>query len=769
MESKFKGLSHEDVAKQRALGNVNVIPKLQSKSVLNIVLGHTFTLFNLYNFIIACFLWYVGEPFSTFFLGINIMNIGIRSYQEIRAKRIVENLTILISKDVKAIRDGAVTLIQSEELVLGDYVIYRNGDQIASDSIVVDNLVEVNESNLTGESIPVFKNVGDELLSGSYVISGSCVAQTKRVGLDSFAQKITQEARNYVPIESKLMKTFMNINQLCTYIVLPIGALLAYQAMVVRHSDLRSTVLMTSTVLLGLLPKGLVLLTSLSFFVSVFRLAKKRTLVQEIYSIEVMSKVDILCIDKTGTLTQGNMIVEYVETFEDDTQSLAALQRYIANSKDEDSTTVALRNYFEPLENCNPEATLPFSSIRKWGAMRFDGTSYYLGAPDVLIPDFEYSDMMKKHQADGARILLFGRGDAFNENTRIATNIVPLALVSISDPVRTDVLDALDFFKHNEVIVKVISGDNINTLKAIATKAGIVDAQKAIDIRGMETDEQLEEAVLNHNVIGRATPYQKQRMVQLLQAHKNTVGMVGDGVNDVLALRAADASVAMGSGSAAARQAAQIVLLDNEFKTMKDVVMEGRLVTNNISRSASLYYMGTLFTFMLACVAITLNTAYPFAPIQITLMNMFVEGMPSTLVTFEASYAKPKENVLVTIIRNIVPIALVMSLAFILLLQNPYEVATRTTMIYYLTVYFSFVLVLIIFQPFNWKRAGVLIFSACAFVVVSYVVRPFVYLTALNIAEYKTLLTMGVWGTMGVFGLRMIFNKRFIKKGLSIE
>lgn len=768
MNIQFKGLTSKEVEKQRELGHVNTLPKIKSKSNLRIILGHTFTLFNLYNLIIACFLFYVGEYLSTLYLGINVMNIAIRSYQEIRAKRIVENLTILISKDVKVMRDGEIQLIQSEDLVLGDYVVYRSGDQIASDAMIIESLVEVNESNLTGESVPVFKTEGDELLSGSYIISGSCVAKTIRVGLDSFAQKITHEARNYVPVESELMKTFMSINQVCTYLVVPIGALLAYQSIVLRLSELRDTVLLTSTVLLGLLPKGLVLLTSLSFFVSVFRLANKRTLVQEIYSIEVMSKVDVLCIDKTGTLTEGNMIVQFVERTDSSADVFGSIQNYIAHSKDVDSTTVALRNHFGEKMVEEQLAVVPFSSIRKWGAMTFESGTYYLGAPDVLVPDLEYSERMVAYQNDGSRILMFATGQSLDGVGDHPEGIHPLALIAISDPVRLDVSTALDFFKDNEVTVKVISGDNIQTLIAISQKAGIENPTKAIDIRGLDTDEALRDAVLNHNVIGRASPYQKQRMIQLLQAEHKVVGMVGDGVNDVLALRSADASVAMGSGSAAARQAAQIVLLDNNFTTMKDVVMEGRLVANNISRSASLYYMGTLFTFLIACVAISLNTAYPFAPIQISLMSMFVEGMPSTLVTFEASYGKPKENVLVTIIRNILPIGIIMSIAFVILLNNPYTVDVRTTMIYYITVYFSFLLVLIIFQPLTLKRLGVLLFSAASFIAVSFILRPYVYLTAIHLAEYQTLLTIGIWGTLGVFGLRAIFTKKFIKRGLSI-
>lgn len=768
MRYHVSGLSFEEVANLKKQGKDNVIPKLKSKSNVHIILGHTFTMFNLFNIIIAMLLFYVGEPLSTLFLGINIMNIGIRSYQEIRAKKVVESLTILISKDVKVIREGSIHEVLSEDIVLGDHVIYQNGDQIAADAIVLEDVVEVNESNLTGESIPVVKTAGDTLLSGSFIVSGSCLAKTTRVGVDSFAQKITLEARNYIPIESQLMKTFMAINQVCTWLVLPVGTILVYQSMGVRDINLHDTVLSTSTVLLGLLPKGLVLLTSLSFMISVFRLAQKRTLVQEIYSIETMSKVDVLCIDKTGTLTQGDMVVQSIESLGNPSEVYDMMALYVSNSKDVDSTSQALRRHIDHPLTQEASSILPFSSLRKWGSMTFKDQSFYLGAPDVLVPNYNFSNSMLSYQKQGARVLMFAKGSDPLEGSSLPQDIEPLALIALSDPVRLDVRDALDFFNENDVLVKVISGDNIETLKAIACQAGIENGKKAIDIRGLETDEALEDAILNYNVIGRASPHQKQRMVQILQAKGKIVGMVGDGVNDVLALRSANVSVAMGSGSAAARQASQIVLLENEFKTMKDVVMEGRLVTNNISRSASLYYMGTFFTFLLACVAMILNTPYPFAPVQISLMSMFVEGMPSTLVTFEASYAKPKENVMVTVARNIIPIGSVMTLSFIYLLRQPLEVPIRNTMLYYLVVYFSFLLVLQIFQPLSLRRVGVLIVSATSFVIVSLIVRSFVHISALNRFLYTDLLLMCLIGTAIALVVRWFVSRIVIKRGLSL-
>ncbi|QIK70319.1 HAD-IC family P-type ATPase [Erysipelothrix sp. HDW6C] len=549
MNKNVIGLTHDEVKKQIAKGNVNVVPKAKSKSSLQIILSHTFNLFNLYNVLIAVALILVKEYLSVFFLNVIVMNIAIRSFQEIRSKRIVENLNILISDDTKVLRDGKIEKIPSDQIVLGDVVLYQIGDQVSADAVVIQDNVEMNESNLTGESEPIMKYEGDELLSGSFVTSGTCYAKTNRVGLNSFAQKITSEARNYEPVESELMETFMRITRWCTRIVLPIGIILVVQALLVRHEGIKPTVVATSTVLLGLLPKGLILLTSLSFGVSVFRLAQKRTLVQEIYSIEVLSKVDVLCIDKTGTLTAGAMSVQDVLYLKDKNTVNDMIATYLGNSKDTDSTTKAMKAHFDLKTNLEPQHVVPFSSARKWGSMSFahEGTMF-LGAPEFLIDNYTLPEAAIAYQSEGARVLLVAHSDQKINEVLRPDDLQPYALIVIADPVREDVYDALDFFKNNEVVVKVISGDNINTLMAVASKTGIVNGDRAIDVTHMKTDAELEHAVLNYNVIGRASPYQKQTMVKMLQKNHQRVAMVGDGVNDVLALRTADCSIAMGQG-----------------------------------------------------------------------------------------------------------------------------------------------------------------------------------------------------------------------------
>ncbi|QIK57387.1 HAD-IC family P-type ATPase [Erysipelothrix sp. HDW6A] len=773
MKTDVKGLTTAQVQEQVQIGNTNYVPKPKSKSSLQIILGHTFNLFNLYNVIIAFFLIYVKEYLSIFFLNVIVMNIGIRSFQEIRAKKTVENLTILISQDTKVLRNGEFTTIASEDIVLGDVVLYQTGDQISADSLVLTDVIEVNESNLTGESEPVIKYPGDSLLSGSFVTSGSCLARTERVGTQSFAQKITDEARNYEPVESELMNIFLKITRICTTVVLPIGIILVYQSMGLRGNTFHETVLKTSTVLLSLLPKGLVLLTSLSFGVSVYRLAKKRTLVQEIYSIEVLSKVDVMCIDKTGTLTQGEMKVKDVIYLDEEKNAKKDIAAYLGNSKDVDSTSLAMKAYFDIDTIKTPQNIVPFSSVRKWGSMSFEGLgTIYIGAPEFLIQGYELPRQARHYQDEGARLLLVAKTDDAVFEPIVPNTIRALAIIVISDTIRLDVIPTLNFFKNNEVNVKVISGDNINTLRAVASQTGVVNGDKAIDISEMTSDEDLEYAVLNYNVIGRASPHQKQRMVKLLQKNGERVAMVGDGVNDVLALRSADCSIAMGAGSGAARQAAQIILLDNEFKTMVDVVMEGRLVTNNISRSASMYYLGTLLTFMLSIVSIILNTPYPFAPLQVSVMSMFAEGMPSSFVTFENDYSKPKDDVLPNILRNILPNATAMAIMFVGILSLKMDLKTSYTMMYFVTTYLSFALVYFAFKPMNWKRIGVLLAAASSFVTVCFIFYEQLYLVLLNPREIQITVVLIVIST-GVllllkkfyaYAVTVFFNRRMRRK-----
>lgn len=713
LETKtYQGLTQAQVQERLQKGLSNHVTKEKQKSAAKIVSERFFTLFNLYLIIIAIALVLVKEYLSIFFLNIMIMNVFIQSYQIIRSVRMVNDLNILIAETSQVLREGTLIEVQNDDLVLDDIIYIHTGSQIAADCMFLDDYIEMNESMITGESKAVKKHSQDLIYSGSFVSSGSGYAQVVEVGKHSYIQKIMSEARKFKDVRSDLIDTFTKVANTCAKVVGPIGIILMVQSMMFRQESIATAIVTTSTVLLGLLPKGLVLLTSISFAVSVYRLGRKQTLIQSTYAIETLSNVDVICIDKTGTLTQGIMSVTQMINVANDDYVHQILANYLSYTEDLDSTTKALQGYCKAEQNDALIQKLAFSSQRKWGAMRFETQGdVYLGAPDFLMPNHALPHLVKEEQEMGARILLLAKGIS---PTSLDTpgELVVLSYIVIEDALRSDASDTLSFFNQNDVVIKIISGDHIATLLAVASHAGIQKGDRAIDVSSFTTEEELEDAVLNYNVIGRASPYQKQIMVKLLQKHKMKVAMVGDGVNDVLALRSADCSIAMGAGSPAAIQISEVVLLDNEFATMVDVVMEGRAVTNNISRSASMYYLQTLIIFLLAGVSIFTNSTFPFIPIQMSIMSMFVEGMPSTLVTFEASYSKPKESVLRHIFRSILPAGLSVAIAYIILFTFSIGVQQRETMLYYATIFLSYMLVVRIFKQMTVLRALVLLASS---------------------------------------------------------
>ena len=712
MENK-QGLTSQEVAQRTADGLNNAVEVEKPKSSFKIILEQSLTLFNLYLVIIAIALIAIKEYLSVFFINVMVMNIFIQSYQIIRSVKTVNQLNVLIAQTTKVMRDGVLVDVANDDLVMDDLIYLKTGNQVAADCILIDDYLEMNESMITGESKAVIKHSEDFIYSGSFVSSGNAFAKVVHVGADNYIQKIMKEVRKFKEVRSDLMDTFSKVAAFCAKIVLPIGILLFLQATVIRKLSLPEAIVTISTVLLGLLPMGLVLLTSISFAVSVFRLGRKQTLVQSVYAIETLSKVDVICIDKTGTLTQGMMSVSEVYAIEDEQYVNDIMANYLYHTQDTDSTTQALQKYFESNESDQLKEILAFSSSRKWGAMKFEQFgNVYVGAPDFLMHNHKLPKPVIAMQDAGARVLLVAQDNDGSKALNEPVNLKALAYIIIRDELRDDASPTLDFFNKNEVVIKIISGDHIKTLLAVASNAGIQNGDRAIDVSKIETDAELEEAVMNYNVIGRASPYQKQIMVKMLQKNHLKVAMVGDGVNDVLALRSADCSIAMGAGSDAAIQVAEVVLLDNKFATMVDVVMEGRLVTNNIARSASMYYLGTLFTFILSMISMVSNNTYPFIPIQMTIMSMFVEGMPSTLITFESSHAKPKEPILRQVLRNILPIGISLATAYILLFAFNLGVVQRETMLYYTTAFLSYMLVVKLFQPMNWVRGGVLLISS---------------------------------------------------------
>lgn len=736
---KIKGLSSKEVAQQIKLGNVNISPKPIVKSNLTIILSHIFNVFNAYIFSIALILILVQAYTSLFFIIISISNIVIRAQQEIRSKNTIAKLNLIVSPKTKVLRDDKLCLIDNEDVVLNDVIYFESGNQISVDSIVISNNIEVDESLLSGEVDPINKNINDQLLSGSFVISGGCYARAIHIGSDNYATKLINEARNRKPTVSELMTTFTKVAKITGYFIIPLSLIMVFQAYVIRSQPIDSAIINTAAAVLGMLPQGLILLTSVSLAASVVKLGAKNTLVQELFSIETLSRIDVLCLDKTGTLTEGNMEVQEAIIINSDFayDFNEVMQSYVFGAKDNNSTFLTLQEYFGSNEKYKTINSISFSSARKWSALELDEIGgIIVGAPEFIIPSLKLDEAINDRKKDGARILLVAHNKDFNNINNNLKDSIPLAIIVISDPIRSDANETLKFFEENDVKIKIISGDNPQTVSAIAKQAGISNTQHYLDATTITTDEEIEHAILNYDIIGRATPYQKHKMILSLQNNNQKVAMTGDGVNDVLALKDADVSIAMGSGSDAARQIAHVVITDGKLNTLVDIVREGRLDINNITRSASMYYLLTLYTLGLSFLSILLNIPYPFIPFQSTLMDLFVEGFPSFMIMFERNIEKPKESIKRHCIRYSLPNALVIviSLAFIKLTAGYFNLQLNQafTIIYFTTTFISIHLIYRIYKPINLYRGIVLIIDVIGFLVVAPIFWNLLELSSLN-------------------------------------
>lgn len=756
----MKGLTSQEVQRQIKEGHVNTLPKPLVKSYKQIICEHVFTLFNMYNFIIACALAFVKAWTSMFFVVIVTSNIIIRIYQEIKSRNMVAKLNLIISPKTKVLRDGETILIDNEDIVLGDYIYLETGNQISADCIVLDTPVEVDESLLTGEVDPVLKNVGDHLLSGSFIVSGACHGKVEHVGVDNYAAKIANEARKREPVQSDMIKFFTKVTKMTSVLVVPLSIILLFQSYVIRQEDLYTVIVNNSTALIGMLPVGLVLLTSISMMASVVRLGHLRVLVQEMFSIETLSHVDVLCLDKTGTLTQGKMKVKDVclldENMQNDFHDIMC--SFVAGSLDNNATFLTLSNYFCDHPRYCTLRRVSFSSARKWSALELEGIGVVIvGAPEFMIPDLALPQSIEEARNNGSRVLLVAIHkdfDSFQDEIAYST---PLACIVIEDPLREDAYETIQFFKNNSVDVKVISGDNPVTVSALSKEAGIECSERYIDATTLENESQLEDAILNYNVIGRATPYQKHKMINILKKHGKKVAMTGDGVNDVLALKDADVSIAMGSGSDAAKQIAQFVMIDGQLHTLIDVVKEGRLDTNNVTRSASMYYLKTIYTILISISIILLNIPYPFIPFQMTLMDNFVSGFPSFMILFERNIDKQKESIARHVLRYSLPnaLAIVFSVIGLKLLAPVFSLSLSEvfTILYLSASFISIHMVYRIYAPLNLYRAVVLVLDIIGFCIASAIFWSWLELAPLSM---KLLWMVGINIVLGIIVVMII-------------
>lgn len=770
----MKGLTNQEILERVKAGQVNTLPKPLVKSYRQIIFEHVFTLFNLYNFIIACALASVKAWTSMFFVVLVSSNVVIRIYQEIKSRNMVAKLNLIISPKTKVLRNGEVSLINNEEIVLDDHIFLETGNQIPSDCIVLDHAVEVDESLLTGEADPVLKDVGDHLLSGSFIISGACYGKVEHVGIENYAAKIADEARKRQPVQSDLIKFFTKVTKMTSLLVIPLSIILLFQAYYIRQENMYTVIVNSSTALLGMLPVGLVLLTSISMMASVVRLGHQKVLVQEMFSIETLSHVDVLCLDKTGTLTQGKMEVKNIYCFDHNLpyQIDELMCSFVEGSLDNNATFLTLASYFKGQSKYKTVQRVPFSSARKWSALELENIgTIIVGAGEFILPNLVLPKKVEQAKQQGARVLLVAYHPDFSRFQESMHKATALACIIIEDPLRSDAKETISFFKDNEVDLKVISGDNPTTVGALARQAGIENSDKYIDATKLETHEQLENAILNYNVIGRATPYQKHQMINILKAHGLKVAMTGDGVNDVLALKDADVSIAMGSGSDAAKQIAQFVMIDSRLKTLIDVVKEGRLDINNVTRSASMYYLKTIYTILIAISIIILNIPYPFIPFQMTLMDNFVSGFPSFMILFERNIDKQKESIGRYVIRYSFPnaLAIVCSVIGLKLFANNLglDLSEVFTILYFSTSLISIHMIYRIYAPLNLYRLIVLILDIVGFIIATMIFWNWLELASLNI---KLITYIGVTVTIGVILVEIIgyLIKKYLDKTSSI-
>lgn len=670
------GLTDEEVRQRVEEGLTNRADISTDKTTKEIVISNVFTYFNLIFLVITILLIMVGSFRNLTFLPIIIGNTVIGIVQEIRAKKTLEKMSLLNAPRADVIRNGSVKQISTEELVKDDVILLTAGKQICADAVVISGNIQVNESLLTGEADEVEKTEGSTLMSGSFVVSGECYARLEKVGNESYISKLSLEAKSMGGKEqSEMIRSINLIVKWVGIVIIPIGLILFWQSHFVNGESITKSVTSTVAAIIGMIPEGLYLLTTVALALSTMKLARKKVLLHDMKSIETLARVDVLCVDKTGTITEPDMKLKEIflckNSGADGTQTALTLDElkslildYANASADNNATMLALKAYAADALTNNTSALhrttvsqQAFSSSLKYGSVTFSDGTYLLGAPEFIMhEDFARIEEEIIPYADkGDRVLLFARYDGENVENGINGSVTPLGFVALANPIRENAVKTFEYFKSQGVAIKVISGDNPRTVSRIAIQAGIESAESFVDAATLDTEDKIADAVNKYTVFGRVTPKQKKQLVKALQAKGHTVAMTGDGVNDILAMKDADCSVAMASGSEAAAQAAQVVLLDSDFAHMPDVVYEGRRVVNNIQRSASLFLVKNIFSLLLSLFSVILMVTYPLEPAQVSLISMFTIGVPGFLLALEQNKDRIKGHFITNVMLKALP------------------------------------------------------------------------------------------------------------------
>lgn len=770
-EKNIQGLSQEEVEQRIKNGKANKSGKDKLKTNWQIIRDNVFTLFNLYNLIIAIALVMVKAYTNTFFFAIIVLNVLIGIVQEIHGRNLVKKLSILTASKATVIRDGKQKEIGIDEVVLGDTILLKQGDQIPSDSYVIQGEVEVNEALLTGESDSILKGKEDKLLSGSYIVSGKCYAIVEKVGDDNFANQIVNATKQEKENNSELINSMKKVTKFTSWVIIPVGIILFVQAFFFREATVAQAVVASSAALLGMLPKGLVLLITIALESGVIKLANKNVLVQELYSIESLAHIDTICLDKTGTITNGKMSVSEIKIYNEKILPHPfnnMLEAFVNGMDDTNSTFRALQEHFDGKTTYEKQDNVSFSSERKWSSISFkkEGT-IVVGAPEKLFQKSkdEMPSRITELQKDGKRVL----GVAYTKEI-ISNDELPelqiVASIVLEDPLRKNAKEMLGYFKKQGIDVKIISGDNPLTVSNIAKKAGLEDYESYIDLSTISTDAEIVNLVDRYSIFARVLPHQKSIIVKALQAKEHKVAMTGDGVNDVIALRESDCSITLPDASDAAKQVSQIVLLNPDFSVLKDVLMEGRRVVNNITKVARIFFIKTIYSILLSLFCIVTNTGFPFIPIQITLIDLIIEGYTSFFITFESNKTPIIGAFLTKALTNALPFALAIMINIIILTIAGNIIGIPqtelTTMMYILIGFVSILAVQEVCTPFNKMHIFLFATTTIGFYVAALLFNKLLQLSPLNGAEIIVVCILAIISYLMIHIKRKIYKEKQI-------
>ena len=761
-----KGLNDEQIKMRKEHDLVNHDTTVPTKTIGEIICLNLFTLFNFLNFFLGLLIIIVGAYKNLLFLGVVICNTVISIIQEIRSKIVVDKLAVISETKTIAIRNGKKTPISNEKIVLDDILEFKTGSQVVTDSIIMDGECLVNESFITGESDPILKKKNDKILSGSFIVSGKCIVKVDCVGENNYVSIISSEAKYIKKINSEIMLSLKKVIKIISIIIVPIGLLFFYNQITLDGNTFDSAVVKTVAAMIGMIPEGLMLLTSTVLAVSVIRLSKYNVLVQELYCIETLARVDTLCLDKTGTITTGKMEFSHIIYFKDKNEVDRNLVNLIYNLNDENTTISSIKEKYKDTHSLNADKIIPFSSEKKWSGAYFkDYGSLIIGSCEFLVNDKKIISQVNELSKNNRVLVLVYSKDNFIDN-KLPNNLEVQAIILIKDEIRSSAIKTFEYFNKQNVDIKILSGDNVITVSNIANIVGIKNSDKHIDVSKLD-NETLENLVDNYTIFGRVSPKQKKVIINALKKNNHTVAMVGDGVNDVLALKDADCSIAIASGTDAARNVSQMVLLDSNFDSLPKIVGEGRRTINNIERSATLFLVKTIYTFLLVFIFLFINQKYPFIPIQLSLISTVTIGIPSFVLALEPNYERVKKGFLLNILKKALPTALVVVtiLFLVTLLGSMFRLseAEISTISVLSNAFIGFMLLFKICYPFNKVRITLFISLIILFLFQTIILNEIFSISRLSILP-TIILALVLMLSVTLFNVFTKIFEYFIKK-----